>query len=91
MLTKSILTAAAIALVAGLGSASAGERFATIEGLPIQALSADELAGVRGAVIVLRLHLPGGEVFFPGRSRAIFDVEQRLPEVFHFGGVHDWG
>ncbi|MGR3715675.1 MAG: hypothetical protein ACU0B1_02860 [Thermohalobaculum sp.] len=46
---KSILTTAAIALVAGLGSASAGERFATIEGLPIQALSADELAEVRGA------------------------------------------
>jgi len=88
MRTTFILTTAAIALVAGLGSASAGERFATIEGLPIQALSADELAGVRGAVVAVRLHLPGREVFFPGRSHAIFDVEQRLPEVFHFGGAH---
>ena len=49
MLTKSILTAAAIALVAGLGSASAGERFTTIADLSPQALSADELAEVRGA------------------------------------------
>ena len=49
MLTKSILTATAIALVAGLGSASAGEQFTTIADLSPQALSADELAEVRGA------------------------------------------
>jgi len=51
MLTKSILAGAAIALAAGLGSASAGEQFTTIADLSPQALSADELAEVRARVI----------------------------------------
>ena len=86
MRTTFILTTAAIALVAGLGSASAGERFATIEGLPIQALSADELAGVRGAVISLWLHLRGGEVLFPGHGGPALDVGS-LPDIFHVHGL----
>ena len=48
MLTKSILTATAIALATGLGSASADENFATLVGLSAQPLSAHELAKVRG-------------------------------------------
>ncbi|MGR3716122.1 MAG: hypothetical protein ACU0B1_05185 [Thermohalobaculum sp.] len=81
-----ILTTAAIALVAGLGSATAGERFATIEGLPIQALSADELAGVRGAVISLWLGMHDGkEMPFPGSSAAHLDLG-RLPDIFHLHG-----
>ena len=51
MLTKPILTATALALAAGLGSASAGERFTTIAELSPQASSADELAEVRARVI----------------------------------------
>ena len=60
MRTKSILTAAAIALVAGLGSASADENFSTIAGLSAQPLSAHELAEVRGAgdfIIVIKNEL----------------------------------
>ncbi len=63
MLTKSILTATAIALAAGLGSASAGEQFTTIADLSPQALSADELAEVRGAGDFL-VFTGNGERFF---------------------------
>ena len=49
MQIKLFVSAAAIALAAGLGSASAGEQFATIADLSPQALSADEMADVRGA------------------------------------------
>ncbi len=48
MRTTFILTTAAIALAAGLGSASADENFATLVGLSAQPLSAHELAKVRG-------------------------------------------
>ena len=46
MLTKSILTATAIALAAGLGTASAGERFVPLEGIAAQALGSTEAAVV---------------------------------------------
>ena len=46
MLAKSILTAAAIALAAGLGSASAMERFVPLEGITAQALGSTEDAVV---------------------------------------------
>ena len=57
MLTKSILTAAAIALAAGLGSASAGERFKVTTGstfdalgtAPASVMSSLEMQGVVGA------------------------------------------
>jgi len=62
MLTKSILTAAALALVAGLGSASAGQQFTTIADLSPQALSADELAEIRGAGVLLISNSPLGVV-----------------------------
>ena len=64
MFTKSILTTAAIALVAGLGSASAGEQFTTIADLSAQALSADELAEVRGA---------GDWTVFTGNGTQLFE------------------
>ncbi|MGR3718005.1 MAG: hypothetical protein ACU0B1_14810 [Thermohalobaculum sp.] len=46
---KSILTAAAIALVAGLGSASAADQFTALEGITAEPLNAVELDRVRGA------------------------------------------
>jgi hypothetical protein len=46
MLANSILTATAIALAAGLGSASAGERFVPFEGIAAQALGSTEVAVV---------------------------------------------
>ena len=49
MRTKSILTAAAIALAAGLGSASAGEKFNTLEGISAVALAPSAMMSVRGA------------------------------------------
>ncbi len=87
MFTKSILTAAAIALAAGLGSASAGERFATVDGLSAQPLSADELAGVRGAAHEWYIVTPGGERLFPGNPDILSSLE-RLPPLFQ---LHDDG
>ncbi len=46
MLANSILTATAIALAAGLGSASAGERFVPLEGIAAQALGSTEVVVV---------------------------------------------
>ena len=60
MLAKSILTAIAIALVAGLGSASADENFSTIADLSAQPLSAHELAKVRGTH--WRIFTPGSTI-----------------------------
>ena len=48
MRTTSILATAAIALVAGLGSASAADQFTTIAGFEAQAMTMQELDSVRG-------------------------------------------
>ena len=48
MLTKSILTTAAIALVAGLGSASAGEQFTSLAGIAAEVMSSQSMGEVRG-------------------------------------------
>ena len=47
MRTTSILATAAIALVAGLGSASAADQFTTIAGFEAQAMTMQELDSVR--------------------------------------------
>jgi len=63
MLTKSFLTATAIALAAGLGSASAGESFATLEGVSASALTPSAMDVVRGSLVVLQVNIgaaPGG-------------------------------
>ena len=49
MQIKSILAGAAIALVAGVGTASADEEFATLSGISADVMSAGELAAVVGA------------------------------------------
>ena len=48
MQIKSIVAAAAIALALGLSSASAAERFATLDGIGAWPMSAWELSSVRG-------------------------------------------
>ncbi len=53
MQIKSILAGAAIALLAGLGAASAAEQFATLEGVSAETLSPAELARARGAHIIV--------------------------------------
>ena len=50
---KSILTAAAIALAAGLGSASAADQFTALEGITAEPLNAVELDRVRGSNVDL--------------------------------------
>ena len=55
MFTKSILTAAAIALVAGLGSASAGEQFTSLVGIDAEVMSSQSMGEVRGG----ENHTPG--------------------------------
>jgi len=49
MLTKSVLTAAAIALVASLGSVVAAERFDTLTGVTAEVLNDAEKASTVGA------------------------------------------
>ncbi|MGR3715678.1 MAG: hypothetical protein ACU0B1_02875 [Thermohalobaculum sp.] len=67
MLTKSILTATAIALTAGIGSYSAGEKFATLEGISAVALAPSAMMSVRGAhLLVDVLYLTSGK-----RGRAV--------------------
>ena len=55
MQIKSILTGAAIALVAGLGSASAGERFAMLNGIQAIPLNSAELDCVTGGDITVTI------------------------------------
>ena len=59
---KSILTATALALATGLGSASAGERFTTLEGISAVALAPSAMMSVRGAHFYAEVgDLTGGE------------------------------
>ena len=59
MQIKSILAAAAIALAATVGSASAADQFATLDGISAKALSSAELAAVQGAALTGRIVGPG--------------------------------
>ena len=73
---KSILTAAAIALVAGLGSASAADQFTALEGITAEQLNAVELDRVRGADVNLRglLNVPSDTVSL------VAQVTQEIPK-----------
>ena len=72
MLTKSILTATAIALVAGLGSASAGERFILLEGIDAQVLDSNELASVTASHIIYYARDGDGGIFMTGRTSVMY-------------------
>ena len=52
---KSILAAAAIALAATVGSASAADQFATLDGVTVQPMNAVELDQIRGNGITLEI------------------------------------
>ncbi len=51
---KLLVSAIAIALVATVGSASAAERFATLDGIAAESMSAAELSSVAGAGIIVQ-------------------------------------
>ena len=70
MQIKSIVAVAAIALVAGLGSASAGERFSILDPITVEPLTDIELDSVRGALRIFRDK--DGDGFF--ETSRIFDV-----------------
>ena len=61
MHTKTILTAATIALAAGIGSASADSNFTTLVAVSADPLSVNELAKVRGAHWVILLQIRDGQ------------------------------
>ena len=54
MQIKSIVAGAAIALVAGLGSASAGDEFATLDGVVAVPLAVAALDAVRGTKFIVQ-------------------------------------
>ena len=72
MLTKSILTTSAIVLVAGLGSASAGEKFNLLEGIDAQVLDSNELASVTASHIIYYARDGDGGVFLTGRTSVMY-------------------
>ena len=78
MHTKSILTAAAIAFVAGLGSASAGGQFITVDGIPAQPIVAEEIANIRGSSGIV-LVFPGVGVVPLGANARPFTLEHVSP------------
>ena len=53
MQIKLFVSAAAIALVAGLGSASAGDQYSTLEGIAAQAMTPQEMGAVVGAHVLI--------------------------------------
>ncbi len=59
MYIKSILAAAAIALIATIGSASAADEFMTLDGVAADVMSATELSATVGAGIVIVVDLDG--------------------------------
>ena len=72
---KSILTAAAIALVAGLGSASAADQFTALEGITAEPLNAVELDRVRGT----NVDLAGIDGVSSVKARWVFHRTARMP------------
>ena len=66
MQIKLLVSAAAIALAATIGSASAADQFTTLDGIPAQTLTEQEMGTVIGG------HPPGGNEFGPfGKESAL--------------------
>ena len=60
MPTKSIITAAAIAAIATIGSASAADRFTTLDGVTAVAMSNYDMDAVHGTAAHFFVLTPGG-------------------------------
>ncbi len=69
MQIKSILAGAAIALLVGLGAASAAEQFATLDGISAETLSSAELASVKGVHVYVVVTYGGETVTYEYRGR----------------------
>jgi len=78
MLTKSILTAAAIALVAGFGSASTADQFSTLDGVTAVPMSSGELGTVVGSRIHFRVSPPGTDSMVHTASFAGTGLDPKL-------------
>ena len=78
MRTTSILTATAIALVATIGMASAGERFATLDGVTAVPMSSGELGTVVGSRIHFRVSPPGTDSMVHTASFAGTGLDPKL-------------
>ena len=63
---KSILAGTAISLVAGVGSVSAGDKFATLDGVAAVPMTSEHMGVIRGALA------PGAIIVTPGESVEIF-------------------
>ena len=71
MRTTFILTTAAIALVAGIASASEIDPFTTLEGVETRAMTPSEMQGVKGA------GESTAQIFFYNISYAVFRSDQK--------------
>ena len=75
MQIKSILAAAAIALAASVGSASAADPFTTLEGVQAQPMNAAAMEAVRGRVAIVSNALTiGAGGAPPGGSEGNFNM-----------------
>ncbi len=69
---KPILAGAAIALAAGVGSVSAGDEFATLDGVAAVPMTSEHMAAIRGTatfppgVILVKDPCCVGALIFPG-------------------------
>ena len=79
---KSILAGAAIALVAGVGSASAADQFSTLEGIAAEAMAPRAMGEVRGADHATLTVTPGGlsgDEFVPLPEPDATDIFEGFP------------
>ena len=96
MQIKLFVSAAAIALVAGLGSASAAEPFNTLEGITAAALTPQEMGVVKGNNSDVILTIANGSSFSPhvfhfpvaaGANVVIDDLNKRGVEIASGSGT----
>ena len=66
---KSILAGTAIALVAGVGSVSAGDGFATLDGVAAVPMTSEHMGAIRGTS---SNRAPGAVIVTPGEGAEVF-------------------
>ena len=65
---KSIVAGTAIALAATIGSASADDQFATMDGIAAEALTTQAMGRVKGQLFLLHVEVPVSGAEFPGAA-----------------------